>query len=40
MDVAHFQEMLDRIVPHDVLRVEEVGDGSVGDAKLVPRLEN
>ena len=30
--------MFDRVVPHDVLGVEEVGDGSVGDAKLTVGL--
>ena len=38
MDVAHFEQVLHRVVPHDVLGVEEVGDGGVGDAQLPVRL--
>lgn len=34
LDVSHFQEMFDGIVSHDVLGVEEVGDGRVRDAQL------
>jgi hypothetical protein len=30
--------VFDGIVPHDVLRVEEVGDGRVRDAQLAVRL--
>jgi hypothetical protein len=34
MHVSHLEEVLYGVVPHDVLRVQEVGDGGVGDAKL------
>ena len=30
--------MFDGVVPHDVLRVKEVGDGRVSDAQLAVRL--
>ena len=32
--VAHFEQVLNGVVPHDVLGVEEVGDGCIGDAQL------
>ena len=32
--VAHFKQVLDGVVPHDVLGVEEVGDGRIRDAQL------
>ena len=34
LNVAHFKQVLDGVVPHDVLGVEEVGDGGIRDAQL------